>query len=323
MIRISIAIAMLLCTHASWAQWETTITCHEIWIDIRPVDSWYQAIPRCMDTIKIGWATAMSKHPSTSLNTCARLYQIQHVGAERKRIEVGSKVICEKPAQVTLIPFQPLPERDTQGDPIWYEAELYCTFWHGPEEDQVSIIPFFKAFGFKAQANARDIDTRENLDDRNMVLPGPTSQSFIVKDGLELIAFPHPDYQFVEWLCDDPNIAFNKRLQEQHIDSVCWPVSKSVTFTGMFKRLTSSVNNELSWESSKLRYQNGTVSLLSSNASAFKVRIADVLGRIVLVRHISKQAPFHLPSEIPPGCYFAIASSEELDTSIHLKFIRE
>ncbi len=224
------------------AQWETFVTCHELWIDIKPHEGWWGVIPRCMDTLKVGRTRAMPKHPSTATNTCAELYLIGVSPNATSRTLLPTVVECEGPGQLRVIPTQGIPATDEYNRAYYYELRMYCSYWHGPTETDTSTVVFRKATGFRAYSRAVDITTGEEITRPGLVWPAEDAQHHDVTTGVLITATYGLGYDFLYWTCSHRGLLPDSTQPVQLLDSLCWPIGEPVVYTAMYRKATSTVS---------------------------------------------------------------------------------
>ncbi len=307
----------------AYSQWETNITCHETWIDVRPELGWSGVVPRCMDTLRIGITKAMQKHYSSADPVCARLFRIVSIGGSRVRQEVPTDIVCDGPLQVTLIPKERLPVNDSDLQYVLYEVQLYCTYWHGSEEHDTSRIVFRKATGFKAYARAVDESSGEDITPLGLVEPTIANQDHTVHDGMMLTAFEGAGYTFERWTSTDNTLLPNAFATRQLLDSLCWPIQRAVEYVAHFRKTSTSVGKENVHCERTIRHNESTLLISSSCENVEYVNIYDKQGRLVHSQTITGGQTSIPTDSFSVGLYAIVVSNNSCAATHPLMIIKK
>lgn len=264
----------------SLCQWEDHITCHEAFIDLRPVDSWSGYIPRCMDTLRIGYTRAMQRSTTSMDTVCARLFRMRRVNDKPVYVEVSARVLCVGPSQLTMIPIDGLPATDSAGAPYTYMIQMYCNYWHGDGEYDTTRIFFAKADGFKAYARAVDSETGQDITDLGLVQPTFENKDHSLHDGMMLTGFFGKGYSFERWTTADVDLLPDPLASRQFLDSLCWPVGRAVEYVGHFKKTSTGVASAAEAQHT-IEHRASTIRIRTSSHELYTVSIYDVHGRSV------------------------------------------
>ena len=319
---VTIIAVLLMCVPVH-TQWETSITCHETWIDLRPEQGWSGVIPRCMDTLRIGITKAMQKHYSSADPVCARLFRFVSFAGSRVRQEILSDITCNGPSLVTLIPRERLPVLDSAQQPVQYEVQLYCTYGHGSEEHDTSRIIFRKATGFKAYARAVDIATGEDITALGLVEPTSANQDHSVHDGMMLTAFEGAGYTFERWTSDDGSLLPNDSMPRQLLDYMCWPVQRAVVYVAHFRKSATSVHYGGSQCERTVRHGTSELHISCPCENPGYVNIYDQQGRIAYSQTIAGGQVSISTRSLPVGLYAIVVNDNIRATTHPLMFIKK
>ncbi|MBC8124334.1 MAG: hypothetical protein H7X70_01250 [Candidatus Kapabacteria bacterium] len=309
-------IAFSLMHAPAYTQWETNITCHETWVDLRPEQGWSGVIPRCMDTLRIGITKAMQKHYSSADPVCARLFRFTLVAGSRVRQEIPAEIICTGPSLVTLIPRDRLPVIDVDEQPVQYEVQLYCTYWHGSQEHDTSRITFRKATGFKAYARAVDVSNGADITTLRLVEPTIANQDHSVHDGMMLTAFEGAGYTFERWTTDDAQLLPNATAPRQLLDSLCWPVQRAVEYVAHFRKSSTDVQDTDAQCERTVQQYESALHISSPCEMNGHVNIYDLHGRLVHSQPIASGQVSILTDSFPMGLY-AIVVNDRIRATTH------
>ena len=282
-IRIVLLALTITCTETqiTLGQWEDYITCHEAFIDLRPVDSWSGYIPRCMDTLRIGYTKAMQRSASSLDTVCVKLFQMHRVNGKPVYDEVQAQISCVGPSQLTVIPLGGLPAAHTDGVPITYMIQMYCNFWHGEGEYDTSRIFFANADGFKAYARAVDSETGQDITDLGLVKPTFENKDHSLQDGMMLTGFFGQGYAFERWTTTDVDLLPDPLASRQFLDSLCWPVGRVVEYIGHFKKTSTGVAQGN--DSQRIvELVSNTIRIRTGALGPYSVSICDLQGRSIL-----------------------------------------
>lgn len=281
-IRIVLFALTIICTETqvTLGQWEDYITCHEAFIDLRPVDSWNGYIPRCMDTLRIGYTRAMQRSTSSMDTICAKLFRTRRVNGKPVYDELPTKISCVGPSQLTVVPMIRLPAIDADGLSITYVIQMYCNYWHGEGEYDTTRILFAKADGFKAYARAVDSETGQDITHLGLVKPTFENKDHSIQDGMMLTGFLGQGYAFERWTTADVDLLPDPLASRQFLDSLCWPVGRAVEYIGYFRKTPTGVTsaNEVQ---RKVECHSSTVRVQTEVRGSYTVSICDVHGRSI------------------------------------------
>ncbi|MBL0321934.1 MAG: T9SS type A sorting domain-containing protein [Ignavibacteria bacterium] len=265
-------------TQTTFGQWEDHITCHEAFIDLRPVDSWSGYIPRCMDTLRIGYTRAMQRSTSSVDTVCASLFRMQRINGKPVYDEVQAQITCVGPSQLTVIPTAGLPAADNDGVPITYMIQMYCNYWHGEGEYDTTRMFFAKADGFKAYARAVDSETGEDITELGLVKPTFENKDHSLQDGMMLTGFYGQGYAFERWTTTDVDLLPDPLASRQFLDSLCWPVGRSVEYIGHFKKTATGVTPLVASQRT-VEHRSSAIRIRSDSHGPYTVSIYDLQGR--------------------------------------------
>lgn len=302
-------------------QWEDFVTCHEAYIDLRPVDSWNGYIPRCMDTLRIGYTRAMQRSSSSTDTNCARLYRIRRVNTLQVTEEVPATVQCVGPSQLTVIPTVGLPIADENGAVITYVIEMYCNYWHGDGEYDTTRVFFAKATGFKAYARAVDTETGKDITDLGLVAPTFENKDHSLHDGMMLTGFTGQGYSFERWTTTDADLLPDPFASRQFMDSLCWPVGRTVEYIGHFRKTTSSVDG-VSGSPWTFHHHASTIRIRNSVHTPITISIYDVHGRRIHESTVREAETSFTVENLMSGLYAVVIRDGHL-TTLHPIIITE